>query len=68
MDWSIHRVVWNFILFLTFLITVDSNFINFRPEYEYIYRFSSHATIKDVGKFVIEAKVRCVILKYMRSK
>lgn len=35
----------------------ESKFINFKNGFEYIYRYEGHITIKDLGKFVMEAKV-----------
>nr|XP_022295519.1 uncharacterized protein LOC111105490 [Crassostrea virginica] len=35
----------------------ETRFINFKNGYEYVYRYEGHSTIKDLGKFVMKAKV-----------
>lgn len=35
----------------------ETKFINFTFGFEYVYRYEGHVTIKDLGKFIINAKV-----------
>jgi hypothetical protein len=46
------------LLVLSIALEVRSRFINFKPGYEYVYSFQGHSTLKDLGKFVVKAKVR----------
>nr|XP_022327831.1 uncharacterized protein LOC111127102 [Crassostrea virginica] len=47
----------NILFVLPLILEVQSRFINFKPGYEYVYRFEGHSTVKDLGKFIVKAKV-----------
>ncbi|XP_062579219.1 uncharacterized protein LOC134241150, partial [Saccostrea cucullata] len=36
---------------------IESKFLNFKAGYEYVYRYEGHSSFKDLGKFIIKAKV-----------
>lgn len=38
----------------------ETKFINFTFGFEYVYRYEGHVTIKDLGKFIINAKVSTI--------
>lgn len=38
----------------------EGKFINFKNGYEYVYRYEGHSTIKDLGKFIVKAKVSTI--------
>ena len=38
----------------------ETRFINFKNGYEYVYRYEGHSTIKDLGKFIVKAKVSVI--------
>ena len=38
----------------------ETRFINFKNGYEYVYRYEGHTTIKDLGKFIVKAKVSII--------
>lgn len=46
------------LLVLPIALEVQSRFIDFKPGYEYVYSFEGHSTVKDLGKFIVKAKVR----------
>lgn len=52
-------VVWTFWFLCLFMVykPVNTNFIKFRPFYEYQYNFQSDSDVKDLGKFKVDAKV-----------
>lgn len=41
----------------------ESKFINFTNGFEYVYRYEGHVAIKNLGKFIIKAKVSAIIKK-----
>ena len=44
----------------------ETKFINFKNGYEYVYRYEGHTTIKDLGKFIVKAKVStCIITGFL---
>ncbi|XP_065944315.1 uncharacterized protein [Magallana gigas] len=45
------------LLVLPIALEVQSRFIDFKPGYEYVYSFEGHSTVKDLGKFIVKAKV-----------
>jgi hypothetical protein len=45
-----------FLLWMPFPM-LHGRFINFKPGYEYVYSFEGHSTVKDLGKFIVKAKV-----------
>lgn len=55
------------LLFFPIALEVQSKFINFKPGYEYVYSFEGHSTVKDLGKFVVKAKVRIKCCSYFKS-
>ncbi|CAC5364189.1 unnamed protein product [Mytilus coruscus] len=52
-------VVWTFWFLCLFVVyrPVNTNFIKFRPFYEYQYNFQSDSDVKDLGMFKVDAKV-----------
>ena len=46
------------LLVLSIILEVQSRFIHFKPGYEYVYSFEGHSTVRDLGKFIVKAKVR----------
>ncbi|XP_076116682.1 uncharacterized protein LOC143084161 [Mytilus galloprovincialis] len=52
-------VVWTFWFLCLFMVyrPVNTNFIKFRPFYEYQYNFQSDSDVKDLGKFKVDAKI-----------
>lgn len=39
-------------------ITADNRrYIDFRPGYEYVYSFNGYTNVRELGKFLVEAKV-----------
>lgn len=57
--------IWSVTLFFLFAIFSgipgnEGKFINFKNGYEYVYRYEGHSTIKDLGKFIVKAKVSTI--------
>nr|XP_022335846.1 uncharacterized protein LOC111132336 [Crassostrea virginica] len=47
-----------FLLSLLFVgLTAERRFIDFQPGYEYVYSFSGYTDVKELGKFLVNAKV-----------
>ena len=53
------------LLVLSIILEVQSRFIHFTPGYEYVYSFDGHSTVRDLGKFVVSARVRKYIYIYI---
>lgn len=46
-------------------ITGDNKrFIDFRPGYEYVYSFNGYTNVRELGKFLVEAKVNTEYLVF----
>ena len=47
-----------FLLSLLFVgLTAERRFIDFQPGFEYVYSFSGYTDVKELGKFLVNAKV-----------
>lgn len=44
------------------ILRTEGRYINFKPGYEYVYSFNGHSTVNDIGKFVVQAKVRFFLI------
>lgn len=50
-------------------ITGDNKrFIDFRPGYEYVYSFNGYTNVRELGKFLVEAKVNTEYLGFFYVK
>jgi hypothetical protein len=58
---------WHLIAYIISLaiLRIEGRFINFKPGYEYVYSFNGHSTVNDIGKFVVQAKVRYAFMFFL---
>ncbi|KAK3101652.1 hypothetical protein FSP39_005219 [Pinctada imbricata] len=55
---SADRLALQFLAFIAqCVVLVSTNLINFKPEFEYVYKFSSNADIHNMGSFVVNSKI-----------